>query len=164
VQLTVVAVHDGVRWTSDVPAPVGYTAQPSPTQRCGDAAALRAAAKQVVLKLSAVRKAKWRLSVPLVAGGVGHVDATLRRGKRKVLTLGTAQADVNAAGPLTLRFALPKGQRKAGHLQLVLVVTSPDGTKKATTTVPIEVRADAKAKHKSKRKTKAKHKTKGHKR
>jgi hypothetical protein len=159
VTLTVVAVHDGVRWASDAPAAVSYTAQPSATQRCGDTAGLKSAEASVVRRLAAVRRARWRVSVPLVAAGIGHVDATLRRGVKKVITLGTAALDVKQPGAVTVSFTLPKGQRHTGRLTLVLVVTSPDGSRKATTTVPVEVRATTAAK--PKHKARAKHKTTG---
>jgi len=161
VQLTVVAVHTGVRWVSDAPAPVTYVAQPSATQTCATPAALRSSEKAVVRKLSSVRKAKWKLTLPLAAAGVGHIDATLQKGKRKIVTLGTAKADVAAPGPVKLAFTLPKGQRGAGRLTLVLVVTSPDGTKKTTTKIAVTVKND----HPKASAIKSKHKAtkKGHK-
>jgi hypothetical protein len=153
VTLTVVAVHDGVRFTSDAPAVVAYTAQPSPTQRCGDPAALTAGGKAVTLKLGAVRKARWTLAIPLASSGVGHVDVTLQKGKKKVVKLATAALEVKP-GPVALKLALPKGRRKPGKLTLLLVTTAPDGSRKATTTVTVDLRADkqpAKATKKSAR-------------
>jgi hypothetical protein len=127
---------------------VAYTAQPSARQKCGDPAAVTAAKAQT-RRLKDVRKAKWSLTVPLTSTGIGHVDATLQKGKKKVVKLAAAALDAKP-GALSLKLALPKGQRKAGRLTLVLVTASPDGTRKATTTVAIDVRPDAKATKKAK--------------
>ena len=154
VTLTVVAVYDGVRFTSDRPAAVAYTPQPSATQKCGDPAAV-AAAKAQTRRLSELRKAKWSFRVPLTSTGVGHVDAVLQKGKKKVIRLATAAVDVKP-GPLTLKLTLPKGQRRAAHLTLGATTTSPDGSRRAKTTVIVDVRNDAKSTKKPKGKSKTK--------
>jgi hypothetical protein len=130
---------------------VPFTAQPSATQKCGDPAAVTAA-KAVTVRLKDVRKAKWSLTVPLTSTGVGHVDATLQKGKKKIIKLATAALEVKA-GALSVKLALPKGQRRAANLTLVLVTTAPDGTRRATTTVAVRVAPERKATHKTKKRT-----------
>jgi hypothetical protein len=136
---------------------VPYVAQPSATQRCGDAPALTTAGRTVVRRLSTVRKAKWQVSIPLASTGVGHVDVTLQKGKKKIVKLATAALDVKP-GPVALKLALPKGQRKAARMTLVLVSTAPDGSKKVATKALVDLRRDAKTKAKHKKKTTTKKK------
>jgi hypothetical protein len=139
IRATVVAVHDGVRWTSDQPAAASYTAQPSATQRCGDPAGIAFKERKLKRRLRTVRKAKWRINVELTPSGLGKLDATLQRGKKKVERLSTTAAQLKPGAPVVLRFTLPKGKRRHGRFAVVLVVSSPDGTRRTTTTVPLEV-------------------------
>jgi hypothetical protein len=164
VTFTVVAISDAVRWTSGAPAAVGYIQQPSARQTCHDVAKVKPTAKKVVRTLAALRRAHWKLGVPLTASGAGSVQATLRRGKKKVTKLATAKVDVVRAGATRVVLALPKAARRVGRLHLILVVTSPDGSKKVRTDIPVTIRkdaAEAPRKHKGTSKTKTTSKKKG---
>ncbi len=126
-------------WTSDAPAAVSYTQQPSATQKCADPPGLAAKSSKLKLRLRKLRKAKWRLSVSLTAKGIGSLDASLLKRKAKKALWGWS-TKLAKAGATKVPVTLPKSARKRGRYSLRLVTTSPDGKAKATTTINLEVR------------------------
>jgi hypothetical protein len=140
VEVTVVAVFDGVRFTSNAPAAVGFTRAPKGDQRCGDPPRVATAERRLQRKVRKLRRAHWRLTVPLKVTGAGRVEGTLLAGKGKKAHKVAVAAGTAKAGRLTLRFKLPRAARRPGALKLRLVAIAPDGGRRATRTLPLEVR------------------------
>ncbi len=144
VTFTVVAVNAALGWTSAAAPPVPYMRPASATQGCGDAPAM-SATKKLRFSRKALRKAKWRLTLPLRSSGIGTVKATLLRATRKgrktrYKTLANVAAPLTKPGSQKLRLTLPRSARGRGRYVLRLVTTAPDGKGRKTTTLKLEVR------------------------
>ena len=141
VTYTVIALHSGVGWVSDAPATVSFLKPPSATQGCADAPELTPT-KRLRFSLRALRKAKWRVTLPVRSSGIGSVDVALKATGRKApaTPLATQTLKVAGAGPLNLKLALSSKARKRGRYRVELVTTAPDGKTHATTTLTLEVR------------------------
>ena len=134
---TVVAFNATVGWTSDAPPPVAWVARPSKTQACADPPRLRAASTRLRLRLKALRRAKWKVGLRVRSSGIGSLQASLL-GKRKALA--TVKRAITRPGSASVRLLLPKAVRRAGTYRVRLTSTAPDGKKKASTTITLEVR------------------------
>ena len=152
VTFTAIAFNASVGWTSVGSQPVAFTAQPSATQACNQAPTLSATKKQLGFDLAKLRKAGWKLTVPLTSSGLGAklsyqlIGTKLVKVKKKVKKVPVVllRGDVTtalAAGATSLPLTLPKPARKAGTYSLVLVTTAPDGKATTTTKLTLEVRA-----------------------
>lgn len=144
VVLTVVAFNDAVGWASPPSPPVSHTRQPSSTQQCGDAPALTTGGR---LRFSrrALRRHKWEAAVPLRSSGVGSLQGTLHKARRRGVrgsgrALTRVKATLMKAGAQRLLVRLPRAARRAGRYTLRLTTTAPDGTARRTTTLKLEVK------------------------
>ncbi len=144
VNFTVVAVNDGVGWTSVGSTPVAYMRPASSTQACADAPALTAAHKLRFSKRK-LRRAKWRADLALRSSGIGTLQASLMHAPRKgrktsKKALAKVSAKLTRPGSQNVRISLPKAARRTGRYVLKLVATAPDGKGRRTTTLKLEVR------------------------
>ena len=148
VSFTVVAVNSSVGWTSAPSGAVAYTRRPSATQGCSDPPRVSAADATQRRTVRQLRRAHWLAAITVQSSGIGALQETLstivtRRSKGKTTstrrTLLTDSTQITRAGRQILRLHLPAGARSAGTYRLRLTTTSPDGTRRTSTTLTLEI-------------------------